>query len=163
MAYQCVPFDPEWAQSGCPDVKAIYRRPRRDKWFRPERQADGTPAWDLTGPLPLRRHADWAAKGFEYVTLADRGDLMDGGVLKSLRARGLDPRTFLNGPGQRVWEADLYLQEAAERAQQDLVDLEALVKEFGSDAVLKIKRQADPAFELPEPLRGRKPARGAAA
>ena len=54
------------------------------------------------------------------------------------------------------WDAELYQAEAAEQAAQDVLDLEALVTEFGADAVLKIKRQTDPKFELPEGLKGRK-------
>jgi hypothetical protein len=165
MAYSCVPFDPEWSKDGCPDVKAIYLRPRRDEYQQPILSADGTPAWDVTTPLPIRRHADYLAKGFRYLTLASNGDLMDGAVLSSLRRRGLDPASFLNGPGKRVWDWKLWQQQADQQAAQDATDLEALVREFGSEAVLKIKRQSDPAYELPERLRGRKAvtAKGAAA
>ena len=91
--YHCVPFDPDWASDNCPDVHAIYWRPHRDRFRRLERAADGTPAWDLTGPLPLKSHAKWDARGFVYVTLASNDDLMDGAVLASLRRRGLQPST----------------------------------------------------------------------
>lgn len=162
MAYQCVPFDPEWAKGGeCPDIKAMYRRPARDKYLRPLRAPDGTPRWDVIGPLPIQRHADFAAKGYVYITLASEGDLMNHRVIKSLRARGLDPQSFRNGPGRRVWDPEVYQADAAQQDAQDYADLEALVKEFGSDAVVKIKRQADPTFELPEALRGKR--KGAAA
>jgi hypothetical protein len=162
MAYSCVPFDPEWSKDSCPDVKAIYLRPRRDEYKQLIRGADGNPEWDITGPLPLRRHADWAAKGFVYLTLASNNDLADGAVLSALRKRGLDPNQFLNGPGKRVWDPAFYSMAASAQAAQDVADLEALVREFGPEAVLKIKRQSDPGFELPEHLKNRK-AKGAAA
>lgn len=63
-----VPFQHQWTNSGSTvDLKGVYRR---GDAYAPE--------------LPIRRHHDWQAKGFEYITLSSAADVVaarDKGVL----------------------------------------------------------------------------------
>ena len=158
MTVKLVPFDPDWITAEKCDLHAYYRRPsrvthpggRQDRG----RNADGTPAWDLTTPLPVRRHTDWMRKGFEYVTLTIES-LGDEKVLRSLRNRGHDPQGFLlpDHVPPTCWDADLYLDDERKRANLALEELLVLVAEHGQQAVEAIKRQTQPDFVLPDSLR----------
>lgn len=63
-----VPFNHQWTNSGSTvDLKAVYRR------------GDA-----YAHDLPVKRHNDWQAKGFEYITLSSAADVVaarDKGVL----------------------------------------------------------------------------------
>lgn len=146
VTFKRVPFLAEWGRSSAdlPDAKAIYRRPRTDRWGR---RVGG---WDLTGPLPLRRHGDYAAKGYEYVTLASNEDLAL--MANYLRAANLNPADYLNGPGRLVWDVEAYLAAADTLEAEELAELRALCEEYGVAAVQKIKRQTDPTWTLPAAL-----------
>ncbi len=56
---QLVPFNHQWTNPGSTvDLKGVYRR------------------GDAYAPdLPIRRHHDWQAKGFEYITLSSAADV----------------------------------------------------------------------------------------
>lgn len=156
-AIKTVPFNQAWVTSDKLDIRAIYRRPRLDA-LKQRVVVDGVPQWDYTSALPIRRHNDWAAKGYEYVTLATMQDLAD--AAKGLAAQGIDPHQFdasYEGFGEmerRAFRIKGYLE------QRDAVDdgvrdeLRTMVEAYGSDAVENIKRIENPAFELPAHLRG---------
>lgn len=159
--FRRVPFDPAWTIAGTKyDLKAIYRRPQRttDEFDRvvPAVNAQGIPMWDLTGPLPLRRHADWVAKGYEYVTLADMESLEK--AAPGLRKRGLNPQEFIQHPQLGPWNPKMYLKVAHEADSAAYAELAALVAQFGAEAVIQIRRAVDPNFDLPQTLQPKPPA-----
>lgn len=133
---ELVPFLDNWTKSGTTvDIKAIYRRP----------DPNGV---SLTGPLPLRRHSDWAAKGLQYVSLASLSDL--GTVAPELRAHGHDPLAMKAGYDRNGnFDIPQYLKEAKAGDAAHLADLQAKVDKFGPDAVTEMMRMNDPAFTLP--------------
>jgi hypothetical protein len=156
MALKLIPFNASWINHDKIDVHAIYRRPRfvEDKYGEMQREyVDGIPTWDLTGPLPVRQHTKWAAKGFEYVTLADRVSLFVAGRYGTLPA-GTTAADFDQHQTSGPWNYRKYAegQELALHTATD--ELRADVEEFGSDAVQSIKRRQDPAFTLPTSLEG---------
>lgn len=118
------------------DLKAIYRRP-------------DPRGITLTSPLPFRRHEDWQAKGFEFVTLATLGDL--GEAANTIRAHGHDPlrmRDCYDRNGH--FDVAKYLKQAQVTDAARLVDLQAKVDKFGAEAVTELMRVSDPTFTLPE-------------
>jgi hypothetical protein len=160
--FKRVPLDPMWTLAGTKlDLKAIYRRPRRsigeyDEVIQ-ERGPDGLPLYDLTGPLPLRRHGDWTAKGFEYVTVLSSvqpGDESFKYVASSLRAAGLNPAEYLQHPTFGTWNPKLYLATADNEDRSKFDALRAMVEQVGSDAVIAVRRMNDPNFTLPASLQG---------
>jgi hypothetical protein len=123
MALKCVPLNPDWVGNTGLDMRAIYRRPNGD----------------LTADLPLRRHNQWQAKGFEYVTLADASSLKL--AAPWLMSKGHNPQEFVAGysnEGATPWNVTKYLEgaHAADVAAAD--ELKRLVDQFGVDAVEKI-------------------------
>lgn len=160
--FKCIPIDNGWIIPGTKlDLKAIYRRPRRligeyDEVIQ-ARGEDGRPLYDLVGPLPMRRHSDWIAKGFEYVTVVvnPRREEEKGAwaaVAGSLRAKDLNPADYLQHPQFGTWNPKLYLATAEHADAAKFSELRALVYEMGSEAVLKVRRSMDPSFTLPETL-----------
>lgn len=158
--FKCVPFDKNWGLPSTKlDLKAIYRRPRRtvgeyDEVVQ-ERGPDGQPLYDLVGPLPVRRHSDWLAKGFEYVTVVAVPGAEDhawGQVAASLRAKGLDPKDYIQHPQLGTWNPKLYLATADQVDLDKFAELRALVEQLGSATVLQVKRSDDPTFTLPKSL-----------
>jgi hypothetical protein len=155
--FKAVPINPSWTVAGTKlDLKAIYRRPSRHVGEYDEiiqaRSKDGLPLYDLTGPLPMRRHSDWIAKGYEYVTVVASPHADDGcwpQVAAWLRHNDLTPSEFLQHPVFGTWNPKLYLDTAVhiDRARVDA--LRALVEKLGSQAVLDVKRSTDPSFTLP--------------
>jgi hypothetical protein len=156
--FRCIPFNAAWV--GAHDVRAIYRRPRRtvgeyDEVIN-ERGPDGLPLFDIIGPLPMRRHADWARKGYEYVTVyatPDPTDMVWPLVVAWLRANQLNPADYLQHPYLGTWNPKLYLATAdgADRARFDA--LRAMVERLGSEAVIAVRQMTDPNFTLPPALR----------
>lgn len=158
-----VPFNNVWVDHNKLDLKAIYRRPRwtKDEFDQDvqERGPDGLPLWDLTGPLPVKQHNKWLAKGFEYVTLADRDSLIEA------HRKG----TLVLGPGiTSVREYDQhqtggpwnYKMYAAGQSRHDnaaLLQLRENVQRWGSEAYQAIRRETDPTFTLPKELQGIEP------
>lgn len=144
--FKAVPFNPKWIDHDKIDVRAIYRRPVRDARGRAVLK-DGVPQWDLTGGLPVRRHHDWVKKGFEYVTLASGEDLVKAGVV--------GPRDFIMDEFEMSpWNPEMYLAMAHVVERQRTDALAEMVEQFGSDAVLAIRRADNPTFTLPEHLQG---------
>lgn len=149
--FKCVPYDANWSIAGTRyDLKAIYRRPRRgtDEFDQVTNatNAEGQPLWDLTSPLPMRRHSDWIAKGFEYVTLADMDSLQK--AAPSLQAKGLRIHDFIQHPQLGPWNPKLYAATADATDKTQFQELLALVQQFGVVAVEQIRGQA-----LPEALK----------
>lgn len=135
---QLVPFHEQWAGSETKlDLKAIYRRTSVHGGF------------SLTGPLPLRRHLDWARKGFEYVTLASvedvqpvTGMLQMGGIDLPLLRKSYDVRTG-------AFDVATYLKTERQKDDAFLVELQGKVDKFGLDAVTEMMKMQDPAFVMP--------------
>ncbi len=68
---QLVPFNPAWADPGGKlDLHAVYQR------------------GDVVSAFPMRRHQELTVKGFRYVTLETRDDVML--VRDGLRMKGVD-------------------------------------------------------------------------
>jgi hypothetical protein len=154
--FLCVPFNQEWVNNDRSDLAAIYRRPRHHATTGEViRDEAGNVLWDLTAPLPVRRHNDFLKKGFEYITLADVNSLQQ--AAGWIRSQGLDPQAFLVGHGGRrsPWNAEAYLATQTAGAADALAELKTLVKEFGLEAVTKIKRQTDPSWQVPAALVGK--------
>jgi hypothetical protein len=124
MAFKCVPLNPAWAADSKLDMHAIYKRPNGDLMT-----------------LPLRRHHQWEAKGFAYVTLADAESFKI--AVPFVRSMGMDPQSFIcgiDGDGrQTCWNAAAYT--ADQKAHQAVADaeLQALVAEHGVEAVERIR------------------------
>lgn len=146
-----VPFNPGWLDSSSLDLLAVYRRPQTHPITK-ERvtDADGRQAWDYAN-LPMRRHNDWTKKGYEYVTLARVDDVV--------KVRAATPEVLAGykrtgDPEERMFLMQEFLKHATVVDDAKHADLIALVHEFGSEATERIRRGADPTFELPEKLRG---------
>lgn len=157
-----VPWNHAWTTHDKLDIKAIYRRPRytEDKYGDSHREYDkasGAPTWDLTSGLPVRYHARWAARGFQYVTLASQDDLAQAAKTGTLpdpndptrQGRMSDYQNHRSGP----WNAQLYLENAVTEDAEIFEALRADVAKWGPDAVEAIRRSTDPGFELPANLR----------
>lgn len=157
MPLKCIPLRPEWTGSTGPDIRAIYRRKKTDNFGAPILDADGNEQWDTTGPLPLRRHADYAAKGYEYITLADEDSLAK--VSRALREDGLDPMSFLQDRRTRSpFNAAMWIEDQRVAESNRVTELRALVKEFGVEAVVKMKGPL-PAVLVKEFAKEREPKR----
>jgi hypothetical protein len=149
-----VPFNPAWLDSGL-DLYAVYRRPRTQAITKaPLSDDQGRPLWDYS-TLPLKRHNDWSKKGYQYVTLARVQDLVTAKIplapdlLAQYKPAGdLEERTFL---------VQAYLKHAAVADVDEFDKLAELVQRLGSDAVEEVMRHGNPAFVLPERLRGLAP------
>lgn len=133
---ELVPFLDKWTGSESKlDLKAIYRRP-------------DSRGITLTNALPLRRHKDWASKGFAYVSLATMKDL--GEVANELRSHGYDPlpmRASFDKDG--LFNVPAYLNQAKQDDATFLAALQAKVDKLGPDVVVEMMRMTDPMFELP--------------
>lgn len=160
--FKCIPLDVSWTIPGTKhDLKAIYRRASRrvgeyDEIV-PEVGQDGLPVYDIIGPLPLRRHSDWSAKGYEYVTVVAAPGVEGSGwpvVAGHLRAKGLNPQDYLQHPVHGTWNPKLYLDTAGKIDRAKHSELMALVYKLGSQAVLDVRRSTDPSFTLPPALMG---------
>jgi hypothetical protein len=151
-----IPFNAEWITNSRTDLKAIYRRPQLQEDEETgdmvqKRDANGQPLWDITTGLPVKQHVRWAAKGFEYITLANRESLnlaartgtLIGGTVRDYdqHARG--------GP----WNYRKYIA-GQELAVSDAVDVvKADVERFGPEAAEEIQRRSNPGYRLPEGMR----------
>lgn len=160
-----VPFNDAWINHVKLDLHAIYLRPRfiEDEFGEMQREVDaqGLPTWDLTGPLQIKQHNHWRAKGFEYVTLADRQSLLmavgqnalltegeEGGLVLTADWRQYDQHQT-GGP----WNYKKYRagQVASTSKEADL--LRADVETYGSAVVEAIRKRHEPDFKLPPTLR----------
>lgn len=161
MSLKLVPFNPAWVNHDKIDIKAIYRRPRfkADEFgeFDREYDANGIPTWDLTGPLPIKQHNKWMAKGFEYVTLADRASLQTAARFSTLMDDSGQPTNNWMQYDQHQsggpWSYKKYhagIQQTTTLAAQEL---EAQVAKFGWEAVEAIRRSSDPNFRVPEHMK----------
>lgn len=146
-----VPFKDIWIGHDKLDIKAIYRRPRyvEDAYGEMIREVgpDGLPAWDLTGGLPVKNHNKHKAKGFEYVTLADKNSLLAaaaaGTVDDPRQYLGQDPRT--GGP----WHYRKYVEGQAIADTDAAQRLADLVAKYGPEMVQEMKRESEPDYTLP--------------
>jgi hypothetical protein len=134
---ELVPFFDDWtgSETGL-DLHAYYRRPG--------------PGVNLTTAIPVRRHRDYAARGWSYVSLASAADINLAAAF--LRARGIDPRSFAGSYRTDLggaFDVALYAREAVAKEAEELVKLRAQIKKFGVEAVLELKRSDDPTYELP--------------
>ena len=153
MPLKCVPLNPDWTSPGAKeDLQGIYARPKKDNWGQLILGADGQPQYDAVA-LPMRRHIDWAKKGYAYVTLADEDSLRK--AAPWLRQEGLNPNDYANQDRKTrsPFNAVLWL-EGAEQAKTAKADaITAMVEKFGPDAVEAIQKATDPGFVLPAHLR----------
>lgn len=152
-----VPFNSTWIQHDKIDVHAIYRRPRwiKDEYDEDKRQfdANGLALWDITGPLPVRRHNDWTKKGYEYVTLANRDALLVAARFGTL-PEGTSVRDFDQHQTGGPWNYRKYIEGRTDIDSAALRQLAADVDKYGSDIVMEIRRGGDEKFELPKHLQG---------
>ncbi len=167
MPLVLVPFNANWPSttgpSGAPllDIKAIYRRPRKTRDGDPIRDAAGFPTFDLTGGLPLQHHTKWTARGFEYVTLADREALV-AVAAPGLQEQGIAPlrdwQTYAQDRRtQGPWNAEMYLADCAAAEQARVAALKANIAKFGREAAEQIEQRATPGYQLPASFAGDEP------
>lgn len=156
-----VPFHDGWITHERLNVNAIYRRPRfvQDQYGDWQREYDehGLPTWDLTTPLPVRGHNKWRSKGFEYITLADRGSLVQ--VAKVGMLIGGTVSDYDQSQAGGPWNYRKYAESQQDTNTAELEMLRADVAKFGADAVEAIHQRSNPYFRLPEALRATKPTR----
>lgn len=139
-----VPFLSEWAEQGTPlDLHAIYLRP----------SAPNDHRLTLTSGLPVRRHSEWvsARKGFKYVCLASRSDLEK--AAKSLHANGYNPADYAGcfmRDARGGFDVARYLREASVSHEAYVAHVQRQVDKFGMEAVLELRRSADPNWTMPE-------------
>jgi hypothetical protein len=161
-----VPFHEGWVNHDRLDLHAIYRRPQlaEDEYGEQIQQhgPNGEPLWDITTPLPVRKHNKWAGKGYQYVTLANASGIEAGGALKyvrdaantgtlaggSVKDYSQDPRT--GGP----WNVRKYLEGQEQGDTAALAALREQVTKFGWETVEAIRREQDPHFRIPAILKG---------
>ncbi len=169
MSLRLVPFDPAWVStvgdSGAPllDIKAIYQRPHKDPvTFTVIRDHAGFPEWDTVGGLPLQHHNKWVARGFRYVTLAGRADLV--AVFNPAnREKGIapprDPSTGMEIPFAEFvqnprtdgpWDGQRHMQDAADQRTQEIAALTADIQEYGRTRAEALRQASDPMYRLPE-------------
>lgn len=128
MSYPCVPFNAGWSD-GKFDIRAIYTRPNGDVMT-----------------LPLRRHQQWTAKGFAYVTLADHDSLA--------AVKLANPQQYcvgLDGDGRQTpWIASIYLAEQKEKqAATDATTL-ALIEKHGIETVEEMRGPVPERLKAPK-------------
>lgn len=157
MALKTIPLNLDWCGSDAKeDFHAIYERREENNWGEPVLDAQGREQWHLTSALPLRRHPDWTKKGFRYLTIAiTPEDHAWPKVAAWIRQQtGADPFTFIQDRRTRsTFSLAAYLEGAQVAREKAFEDLRALVRQYGAEAVLEIKRQTDPHFVLPDGLR----------
>lgn len=156
-----VPFNAAWISHDKIDVHAIYRRPHRqeDEYgeFIQTMSKDGLMEWDLTGGLPVRQHNKWVVKGYEYVTLASRADLIMaaqyGTVLmpdgKTLTA---DWKQYDQHASGGPWNYRLYKTGQETTSTVESAQLREDVYMYGSAAVESQRKRYEPNFRLPPEL-----------
>lgn len=148
-----VPFNSIWVTSDKLDIRAVYRRPRLDQ-FKQRVVVDGVPQWDYPSGLPIRRHNNWLAKGYEYVTLSTMQDLADASkTIENPHQYDASYESF-GEFDRRPFRIQAYLAQRTVADDGVRDDLKAMVEAYGSAAVENIKRIENPAFVLPEALRG---------
>lgn len=159
-----VPFNAKWINHDKIDVHAIYRRPRfkEDEYGELERELDagGIPTWDMTGPLPVKQHTKWLAKGFEYVTLADRDSLRMAGQFGTVLdefGNVCDWRKYDQHQTGGPWNWKKYHEGQSESTTIAQEKLKEDILKWGPEAVEAIRRQVDPSFRLPDHMRNLKP------
>ncbi len=158
-----VPFNPVWIDNSRIDIHGIYRRPRFVEDEYGERHlalVDGVPLWDLTSPLPIRLHNKWTAKGFEYVTLANRESLRTASMTGTLHG---SEREYDQHQTGGPWNYRKYLDnlkqstaEAEALAKQHHEKLKADVEKYGWEVVEEIRKQIEPGFTVPESMKASK-------
>lgn len=132
--YPCVPLNLDWTGSTKLDLHGIYDRGNGDLCT-----------------LPMRRHQQWMAKGFSYVTLADAESFKK--AVPFLQAVGKNPQDYIagiDGDGRPTpWIAAKYIAEQqATRADSD-AELKGLIDQYGVEQVEKIRGAKIPARLLP--------------
>lgn len=154
-----VPFNSAWVSHDKLDIKAIYRRPRfvEDRYGELMRELDAQnqPTWDITGPLPVRSHNRWLAKGFEYITLADRESLVAAFRFGTLLPEGAKAQDYDQHTTGGPWNYKRYVEGQETVVSDFMSTLEQDVNEFGAEVVEKLHRRQQPGFNLPPHLVGK--------
>lgn len=148
-----VPFSSAWVESHKLDLHAIYRRPRWvqndfDEWVQAT-DDQGLPLWDLTTPLRVLDHSKLTSKGFEYVTLASRDDLVKAAKAGTVRDWKQYDQHQTGGP----WNAKMYQASQASADTAALQQLREQVELHGWETVESIRRMTDPTFRVPDVLK----------
>ena len=154
-----VPFQAVWITHEKLDLHAIYRRPRfKEDEYGEVQLVPGE--WDLTGPLPVKQHNKWMAKGFEYVTLADRNSLIEAARVGTVGGNWREyDQHQTGGPwNYRKYAEGMKVDAVAQKAaaEQAETELRFMVEKFGVEAVEAIKQQTDPSFKVPESMKPQK-------
>ncbi len=146
-----VPFEPTWLSHPTLDIHAVYRRPVRDRvTYEPVRDEYGFVQWDLTTGLPIRGHYKWTAKGFEYVTLASRDDVVQAAHY-GLSDKGTTPLqrpdlylNQLHGP----WHTASYLLDCEDIKNERIAKILLNVASYGLQGAEEFERQTDAGFKM---------------
>lgn len=159
MPLTLVPFNAEWPTATGPsgavllDIKAIYRRPQKNRYGDLLRDEAGFVQWDLTGATPVQHHGKWVARGFQYVTLADpeslqsvsqRG-LLELGVHPLDNPQAYRQNRFDHGP----WDAAVYVADMQAERQAQHARLRENIERFGAEAAEEMERRSDPEYRIP--------------
>jgi len=178
VSLKLVPFDQSWVStvgdSGAPllDIKAIYRRPsKHPETFNVNRDHAGFPIWDIVGGLPIQHHAKWLERGFEYVTLAGRADLVavynpdnrEKGIAPPRDAEGMPIAIgeFIQNPKtEGPWHPAEYQATDAEERTDAIARLAADIQELGRERAELLRQRDDRSYRIPAafmaaPKRGR--------
>lgn len=154
-----VPFNAAWINHDKIDVHAIYQRPRfvSDEYGEWEREVDkdGLQTWDLTGPLPVKSHNKWLAKGFRYVTLSDSVSLQTAGTqgTVALQAGMHSWREYNQHQTGGPWNYKKWAEGVKDTHSAEAAQLREDVIAYGADVVERIHRRMDPSFKLTDQLR----------
>lgn len=133
--FKCVPLNHAWTADTKLDIHAIYKRRNGDLMT-----------------LPMRGHAKWMAKGFEYVTLADAESFKV--AIPFIRSLGVDHREFIcgiDGTGRDTcWDVEQYLANRGVETAAEDAEIKGLVEKYGVELVEQIKGTKVPAHLKPE-------------
>jgi len=156
-----VPFNQAWITHDKIDVHAIYRRPRytKDDYGEDQREVHaetGEPTWDITSPLPVKQHSKWLAKGFEYVTVADRDSLRRAALHRTVldeHGEACDWRVYDQHQTGGPWNLRRYMEGLSSTTTLANDQLRADVEKYGPETVENIRRRYEPGFRVPDHLR----------
>jgi hypothetical protein len=98
----------------------------------------------------VMQHNKHVAKGFEYVTLASREDLMKAGHARTIAGNWHEyDQHQTGGP----WNAKMYLSSAKTADTAATQALREDILQYGWETVEALRRRSDPSFRVPDVLK----------